>query len=128
MDIIDKLKKGKKDRSVFDSLIKKKEAEKEFEETPETRPPEIVVRELKATEPQTPQTEPADTEPKEDKPVREFRTEGMREFDFDSLGTSSGANVKIEYKAMIAKLIDENKIDDAIGLLQELKTRLSEQK
>lgn len=128
MDIIDKLKKGKKDQSVFDSLIKKKETEKESEETPQTRPPEIVVRELDTAGPQTPQTEPAEVKPKEDKPVREFRASGMHEFDIDSLVASSDANIKIEYKAMIAKMIDESKIDDAIELLKELKTRLTEKK
>jgi hypothetical protein len=126
MDIIDKLKKEKKDQSVFDELIKKKEEKKQLEQE---RPPDILVREIKQEGPPRSEPPPPDIdEPEHARPVREFRADGLREFDIDSLGTSSDANIKIEYKSMISKMIDENKIDDAIELLKELKQRLAEQK
>ncbi len=129
MDIIDKLKKEKKEQSVFEYLIEKKKEQEKPEETPETRSPDIVVRELdhQTQEQQIAQPEVPSNEEQEDKRVSEFRTEGMHEFDIESLGTSSDANIKIEYKSMINKMIDENKIDDAIELLKELKGRLTEQ-
>jgi hypothetical protein len=130
MDIIDKLKKEKNDQSVIEYLLEKKKEKEKPEETPQTRPPDIVVRELdhQTPEEQIAQPEVPSSEEQEDKRVSEFRTEGMHEFDIESLGTSSDASIKIEYKAMIAKMIDESKIDDAIELLKELKERLAEQK
>lgn len=130
MDIIDKLKKEKKEQSVFEQLIEKKKEKEKSEETPQTKSPDIVVRELGQQTPQqqVPQPEVPSTDAPEDKRVREFRTDGLHEFDIDSLGTPSDANIKIEYKSMINKMIDENKIDDAMELLKELKQRLAEPK
>ena len=128
MDIIEKLKKEKKDQSIFDELIKKKEEKKQSEHE---RPPDILVREIKQESPPEPEPElPAAVadESLPARPAREFRTDGMQEFDIDSLGTAGDAHIKIEYKSMISKMIDENKIDDALELLKELKQRLAEQK
>lgn len=131
MGIIDKLKKGKKKESVLDSLVKKKEPEEEAKDKIQGKPDDIEVRELPDT------SRPSASEVSEDvmditqleaKPIREFRTEGMHEFDIDSLGIGSDANIKAEYKSKIAKLIDKNNIDAAINLLQELKQKLAEQK
>ncbi len=117
MDIIKKLKKEKKPESVFDTLLKKKSAE----ETPVTKPEDM---EVTAINPDKPPPEIAQVaEKKETAPKREFRTEGMHEFDIDSLGVTSDATLKIEYKARIMTLIDENKFDEAIELLTELKEK-----
>jgi len=122
MDIIDKLKKEKKAGSVFDALLKSKEQqEKPKEETP-TTPADIEVQEIKSTSPQP--EEKTVIEPKRTQP-REFRTEGMHEFDIESLGQSSEASIKIEYKSVVSRLIDEDKIDEAIRLLLELKDKLA---
>ncbi|UCG92842.1 MAG: hypothetical protein JSV97_03800 [candidate division WOR-3 bacterium] len=130
MGIIDKLKKEKKEQSVFEYLIEKKKEQEKPEETPQTKSPDIVVRELGQQPPEQQIVEPEipSNEDQEDKRVSEFRTEGMHEFDIESLGASSDASIKIEYKAMIAKMIDESKIDDAIELLKELRERLAKQK
>jgi hypothetical protein len=64
-------------------------------------------------------------EPAEDKPVREFRTDGMHEFDIDSLGAGGDASTRIEYKARINQMIDTGQLDEAIELLNELKSRLT---
>ncbi len=124
MDIIDKLKKEKKARSVFDIILKSKEPVEEHE-----KPSDIEVRELgpaapQAVEPdQTPPTEDTSAEPS---PIREFRTEGMHEFDIDSLGASGEGALRIEYKSKILVMIDEGRIDEAIECLNELKSKLSE--
>ncbi len=118
MDIIKKLKKEKKPESVFDSLIKKKPAE----ETSIQKPEDMEVTALTPEKP-LPGTTPV-TEKKETAPTREFRTEGMHEFDIDSLGVDGSASLKIEYKAKIMSLIDENRYDEAIELLKELKEKI----
>ncbi|MEO0137234.1 MAG: hypothetical protein ABIL39_09935 [candidate division WOR-3 bacterium] len=118
MDIIKKLKKDKKPESVFDTLLKKKPAE----EKPAVMPEDMEVTAL------TPEKSPPEITPviekKESVPLREFRTEGMHEFDIDSLGVDSNTSLKIEYKAKITRLIDENKFDEAIALINELKEKL----
>ncbi len=128
MDIIERLKKKKKGDSVFDTLIKKKEKKPEKDEKVE-RPSDIEVRELpdtaRASIPEQSE-EIMDITQLEAKPVREFRTEGMHEFDIESLGTSSDAALKAEYKSRINNLIDHNNIDGAMALLQELKKKLAE--
>ncbi len=117
MDIIKKLKKDKKPESVFDTLIKKKSAE----ETPIQKPDDM---EVTAINPDKPPPEPSlVVEKKETQPKREFRTEGMHEFDIDSLGVDNAASLKIEYKAKIMTLIDENRFDEAIELLKELEEK-----
>jgi hypothetical protein len=126
MDIIEKLKKEKKIRSVFDIILKGKETEADRHE----KSPDIEVRELSpaAAAAAVPQIEQAESEPGPDehKPIREFRTEGMHEFDIDSLGASGHGALKVEYKARLVHLVDEGKIDEAIEVLKELKKRLSE--
>jgi len=117
MDIIKKLKKDKKPESVFDTLIKKKSAE----ETPVAKPEDMEVTAINPDKP-PPETSPAIGK-KETGPKREFRTEGMHEFDIESLGVDSDASLKIEYKAKLMTLIDENRFDEAIELLKELKEK-----
>ncbi|MGQ9464385.1 MAG: hypothetical protein ACUVQ3_03100 [bacterium] len=117
MDIIKKLKKEKKPESVFDTLIKKKSGEQTLQQKSE----DIEVTALNPDKP--PSEVPVVREKKETVPKREFRTEGMHEFDIDSLGVDSDASLKIEYKAKIMTLIDENRFDEAIDLLKELKEK-----
>lgn len=117
MDIIKKLKKDKKPESVFDTLIKKKPVE----QTPAGKPEDM---EVTAINPDKPPSEAVlFKEKKETVPKREFRTEGMHEFDIESLGVDGIASLKIEYKSKIMTLIDENRFDEAIELLKELKEK-----
>ncbi len=132
MNIIDRLKKEKKRKSIFDALIKKKDSEKEAENVQE-KPDDIEVRELVASDKPTAAEEIVDItdiEEKsiEEKPLREFRTEGLREFDIESLGADSSARLKDEYKRLITSAIDENRYDKAIHFLKELRTKLKEKK
>jgi hypothetical protein len=121
MDIIDKLKKDKKGKSVFDTFIKKKKAaEKEQEEA--HKPSDIEVREIHPESP--PPSEPIE-EPKTKPVTNEFRAEGMREFDMEALGESAQTTINVEYKSRVNKLIDDGKIDEAIKLLLELKKKLA---
>lgn len=121
MDIIDKLKKEKKGKSVFDTFIKKKKAaEKEQEEA--HKPSDIEVREI---HPESPPPSVPKQEPKTEPVTTEFRAEGMREFDMETLGESAETNIKVEYKSKVGKLIDDGKIDEAIRLLLELKEKLA---
>jgi hypothetical protein len=126
MGILDKLKKGKKQGSVLDSLLKKKEAEKKSSEIPK-KPDDMEVRELPTSDTdKLAMAEDIDMQPiEEPKPVQEFRAEGMHEFTLDSLGADSGgANIKAEYKSKVNQLIDKGKIDEAIKLLEELQLKL----
>lgn len=130
MNIIDRLKKGKKSESVLDSLIKKKDT-KERADIIQERQDDIEVRELQSSDIPTPAEDDddvVDIAQIEEKTAREFRTEGMTEFDIESLGGDTHAGVKAGYKARINSLIDDNKIDEAINLLRELKTKLTEKK
>ena len=130
MGILDKLRKGKKSKSVLDSLIKKKEPDKVKDAAIE-KSNDIEVRELnpvdaeKIAAPEDIGMEPVQEDVKS---TREFRTEGMHEFTLDSLGNTPGAGIKAEYKAKVCRLISEDKINDAISALQELKRKLAEQK
>ncbi len=118
MDIIKKLKKDKKPESIFDSLIKKEHKEEIVE-----RPEDVEVTEIGPVKPaEVPPTAPAKSEPVI---KREFRTEGMHEFSLESL-SAGDANIKIEYKSRINALIDEDRYDEAIELLNELKEKLKE--
>jgi hypothetical protein len=121
MDIIEKLKKDKKIRSVFDVILQGEEKNKETGE----RPSDIEVRELGPVQPLVSEPESVDTEQQETRQVREFRTEGMHEFDIESLGTSSDGAIRIEYKTKVCKLIDTGKFDEAIELLKELRAKLT---
>lgn len=116
MDIIDRLKKERKIKSVFEVILKGI-AEKTV--LPD-KPSDIEVREL---DPAVPITDELEVE---DKPMPEFRTAGMHEFDMESLATSSDTTLKIEYRLKVGSLIEEGKIDEAIEALNELKSRLSE--
>ncbi|KPJ72233.1 hypothetical protein AMJ52_06985 [candidate division TA06 bacterium DG_78] len=121
MDIIDKLKKEKKGKSVFDTFIKKKKAaEKEQEEA--RKPSDIEVREI---HPESPPPSVPVQETKMKPATTEFRTEGMQEFDMENLGESNKTNIKMEYKSKVSRLIAGGKIDEAIRLLLELKERLA---
>ncbi len=124
MDIIERLRREKKKRSVFDIILKGKETKVEEP----GKSPDIEVRELEPTAPAAPQPEQAGVEAgeEEQKPIREFRTEGMHEFDIDSLGVSGQGALKAEYKARLVHLIDKGTIDEAIELLKELKIKLLE--
>ncbi len=129
MGILDRLKKEKKDKSVLDSLIEKKE-EKAAEKAIPEKPSDIEVREMPATDPLASMDDyTGDDLPEgsgEAKPSREFRTEGMHEFTLDSLGAGAGSSttLKLEYKSKILQAIDKGQIDEAIKLLEELKLKL----
>lgn len=114
MDIIKKLKKEKKSESVFDTLIKKKSPEGPVVQKSEDM-------EVTAITPEKPLPV---VEKKGIPPKAEFRAEGMHEFDIESLGVDNNASMKIEYKAKIMSLIDENKFDEAIDLIKELKEKI----
>jgi hypothetical protein len=120
MDIIEKLKKEKKVRSVFEVIFKSKEAKT----APEEKLADIEVRELDPASPSVAEPTQDDEVEDEEKPVREFRTEGMHEFDMDSLSASGDGALRIEYKAKVSKLIDERRVDEAIETLKELKSKL----
>ena len=122
MDIIEKLKKDKRIRSVFDIILQ----EDEKKDKPESKPDDIEVRELSPTQPLDRQVEADDSEQGEARPVREFRTEGMHEFDIDSLGSSGDGAIRIEYKTKVCKLIDTGHFDEAIELLKELRAKLTD--
>jgi hypothetical protein len=125
MGILDKLKKGKKDESVLDALIKKKTSKEKPEDVVQESSSDIEVRELSPSQKTSDDEDVADITEFE-KPVREFRTSGMHEFELDSLGADGDANIKVEYKVRIGTLIDQGKIDEAMQLLGELKTKLAE--
>jgi len=126
MGIIDRLKKGKKVESILDALTKKKEPELKDQRT-KPSDLDVEVRELNPSGPGKDEAlEDLDMEPVNEKPAREFRTEGMHEFELDSLGTSSDAIMKTEYKFRINDLIDKNQVDEAIMVLEELKRKLTE--
>jgi outer membrane biosynthesis protein TonB len=120
MGIIDKLKKQKKSQSVLDALMKEKEPKEEIKE----KPSDMEVREITDTRARMPGEKTEDSEAVKETQVREFRTEGMHEFDIETLGTNADAGLKAEYKAKIIKLIDEDKIEEAIKLLEELHLKL----
>lgn len=129
MGILDKLKKEKKDESVLDALVKKKSAKEEPDDVVHESSSDVEVRELRAA------PKPASSENEEvsditdfEKPIREFRTSGIHEFELDSLGADGDANIKVEYKMRIGTLIDQGKIDEAMRLLEELKVKLAEKK
>jgi hypothetical protein len=124
MDIIEKLKKEKKIRSVFDVILEAKNAK----EQPEEKPQDIEVRELNPVQPTVSEQEQDETETDGMRPVREFRTEGMHEFDIESLGASSDGAIRIEYKTKVCKLIDAGAFDEAVELLKELKSKLTGKK
>jgi len=125
MDIIEKLRKEKKVRSVFEVIFKSKETQA----APEEKLSDIEVRELDPASP----SGPVDDEPTrgdgvedDERPVREFRTEGMHEFDMESLSASGEGALRVEYKAKIGRLIDEKRVDEAIEVLKELKSKLED--
>jgi hypothetical protein len=121
MDIIEKLKKEKKIRSVFDMIVKTQKTESDTG----PKPGDIEVRELNPVQPIVSGPEPKAGDQSETRPVREFRTEGMHEFDIESLASSSDGAIRIEYKTKISKLIDAGQFDEAIGLLKDLKSKLT---
>ncbi|MBE0432399.1 hypothetical protein IBX73_02905 [candidate division WOR-3 bacterium] len=116
MDIIDRLKKERKIKSVFEVILKGME-EKAVQPD---KPSDIEVREL---DPAGPITDEGEVE---ENPVPAFRTAGMHEFDMESLATSSDTTLKIEYRLRVGSLIEEGRIDEAIEVLNELKSKLSE--
>jgi hypothetical protein len=129
MGILDKLKKEKKEESVLDALVKKKSDKEEPDDVVHESSSDVEVRELRAA------SKPPSSEADEiseisdfEKPIREFRTSGMHEFELDSLGADGDANIKVEYKVRIGTLIDQGKIDEAMRLLEELKVKLAEKK
>ncbi len=128
MGILDRLKKDKKAKSVLDALIKKKKAEAEVKDGTEDKSSDIEVRELHHADKEPLDDEVTDITKLEEQPIQEFRTEGMHELDIESLGADRHANAKADYKARIISLINQNKIDEAISLLQELREKLSEEK
>jgi hypothetical protein len=121
MDIIEKLKKEKKVRSVFDVILD----EKNTREQPAEGPDDIEVREIHSVQRVVEESENVDPESGHTREVREFRTEGMHEFDIESLGASNDGAIRIEYKTKVCKLIDLGEVDEAIELLKDLKAKLA---
>jgi hypothetical protein len=129
MDIIDRLKKGKKNKSVLDSLTKNTETKPDDEQQQKQASNiDVEVRELNPSTEKMATPQELDMHPVDTQQIREFRTEGMHEFELDSLGASSDANIKVEYKSRVNTLIDKGKVDEAIILLQDLKQKLAEKK
>jgi hypothetical protein len=123
MDIINKLKKDKKTDSVFDSVIKKQEKETKSEFV--TKPTDMEVTQISGDK--APLQEKQVTPAKEPAPKREFRTEGLHEFELSSLGVpDQQAAIKQDYKAKIVALIDQGKYGEAIEALMELQFKLDE--
>lgn len=118
MDIINMLRKGKKQESVFDAIVKKKDEKVKAA----AKSPDVEVTQLTPDKAASPEVKAA--EPKEKGVKREFRTEGMHEFDMESLGTSANQGAKIEYKARISAAIDENRFSEAIELIMELQQKI----
>lgn len=119
MDIINRLKKGKKTESVFDALVKKKAP---ADPTP-AKSLDADVTPLSPDTNRNPETHTAETK----EPVakqRTIRTEGMHEFDLESLGQSPDAGLRVEYRQRITNLLDEDRFDEAIDLIKEFKRRL----
>ena len=124
MDIIDRLKKDKKIRSVFEVILKGMEEKA----APTEKPPDLEVRELDPAVPVSDETRPVDEGEIVEPPIPGFRAAGMHEFDMESLGTSSDTTLKIEYRLKVGSLIEEGKIEEAIEALNELKSKLDEPK
>ena len=120
MDIIEKLKKEKKVRSVFDVIL----TEKHTKEEPVEKHDDIEVREIHSTQHVVEKAESVDPRSEDTREVREFRTEGMHEFDIESLGASNDGAIRIEYKTKVCKIIDLGAVDEAIELLKDLKAKL----
>jgi hypothetical protein len=120
MDIIEKLKKDKKIRSVFDVILDNRESKEGVEQ----KPNDLEVRELSPASAEAVEPEHVHEDTEEPKPVREFRTEGMHEFDIESLGSSTDGAIRIEYKSRVCKLIDTGRFDEAVELLKELRSKL----
>jgi hypothetical protein len=123
MDILNRLKKEKKSDSVFDSVIKKKEKEGKPEYV--VKPTDMEVTQISGDK-APPQEKPA-TPVKDPGPKREFRTEGLHEFELDSLGVQDQqADLKLEYKTKVVVLIDQEKYGEAIEMLMELQLKLTD--
>jgi hypothetical protein len=123
MDILNKLKKDKKTDSVFDSVIKKKD--KETKPGFVAKPTDMEVTQISGDK--APTQEKQAPPAKEPAPKREFRTEGLHEFELDSLGVpDQQANLKLEYRAKVVALIDGEKYGEAIEMLMELQMKLDE--
>jgi len=124
MDILKRLKKKKEEDSPFSELVKKQPKKKEEpkkDEDIEIKP--LHVEHPTATEP------PAQATPtKKEEPV--FHASGMRELDFDSMADSEDnrALLKEEYIKRMGDLIRDEKIEEAITLLDELNKRLGDKK
>lgn len=124
MDILNRLKKDKKSNSIFDSVIKKKEKESTSEFA--AKQSDMEVTHISGDKPAV-QEKPA-TPVKESSPKREFRTDGLKEFELDSLGVpDKQANLKSEYRAKVIALIDKEQYGEAIEMLMELQIKLGEQ-
>lgn len=124
MDILNRLKKDKKSDSVFDSVIKKKEKESTVEKV--NQPSDMEVTHISGDKPAV--QEKITPTVKEAGPKREFRTEGLKEFELDSLGVpDKNANLKSEYRAKMITLFDKGNYGEAIELLMELQLKLEEQ-
>lgn len=121
MDILRKLKSEKKDKeNLLSSILQKKEG---ADDKAKTQPdPEI-------TQINKPVLEEKRSVLREDRLVakpKTFTTEGMREFDLESLKADDIANMRIEYARRIESLVVEGKLDDAAALINELRERLKQ--
>lgn len=124
MDILNRLKREKKADSVMDSVIKKKEKEPQPEIA--AQPSNMEVTHISGDKPAA-QEKTTPPPVKEPAPKREFRTDGLREFELDSLGVpDKHANLKAEYRAKLTALYDNGQYGEAIELLMELQIQISE--
>ena len=116
MDILQKLKSQKKDKeSVLSSIFSKKEKEPEKKAGPEPDP-DITPLEKPGTEEKVVfRQERVVSRP------QTFHTEGLKEFDLESLKGDENAPIKAEFAQRVGSFIIEGKVDEAITALNELK-------
>lgn len=122
MDILKRLKKKKeKEDSPFSELVKKhpkKEGPKKGEDI-EVKPLKVEHESIT-----TPSTAPSNLPPKKEESA--FHASGMRELDFDSMAAAKDdiPGLKEDYIKRIGDLIRNDKISDAVNLLDELQKKL----
>jgi len=121
MDILKKLKKKKEEDSPFSGLIKKTPKKEEVE-----KDEDIEVKPLHVDEQAPPSTAPSPP-PRKEEPV--FHATGMRELDFDTVSsqTEELSRLKGDYIKKISDLIHQDRIGEAINLLEELKGKIEKE-
>lgn len=120
MDILKRLKKKKEDEdSPFSELVKKRPKK----EGPK-KDDDIEIKPLHVEHESAQKVAPTEPSPKAEEPS--FHATGMRELDFDSMADTEDkkAILKEEYVKRVSDLIRNDKIVEAIALLDELQKKL----